>query len=205
MRVHDLLILHSHLNVSEHSLSFFSNPHSPSHTGTHAQTHSHVRARAHTHTHTCTNIYLFTYKKSSEISGSQGSEYEDDCLLGCHSMYCSLVEVNQHIRGAYCLHYHELPCSWVEIYWFLRCLLPLLSRRFLMEIVSTSEMLVNIHQNTKHKIAEDSLLYKRRLFQWDPLVALLVNMVSHRWSYGRVHDTPAVSHMLWNRVGTLRK
>jgi hypothetical protein len=43
---------------------------------------------------------MYKSKKAlfGEISGSDGGEYEDDCLLGC--CVCSLVEVYRRFRGA---------------------------------------------------------------------------------------------------------
>jgi hypothetical protein len=39
-----------------------------------------------------------------EISGSRGGKYDDDCLLDVAP--CSLVEVNQRLRGTCCRHHH---------------------------------------------------------------------------------------------------
>jgi hypothetical protein len=75
----------------------------------------------------------------SEISGSHGSEYEDDCLLGC----CAVKSGR------------SLPT-------FQRCLVPLSSGRswwiiaLMMEAASTSETSVNFRQTTWHNNLEDS-------------------------------------------------
>jgi hypothetical protein len=40
----------------------------------------------------------------SEISSSHSSKYEDDNLLVCSTVY-SLIQVDRHFSGAYCLHH----------------------------------------------------------------------------------------------------
>jgi hypothetical protein len=39
------------------------------------------------------------------------------------------------------------------------------------------------------------------LFKWYSFVVLLLNVVSHRWSPGCMHDTSVVDYQLFNRTG----
>jgi hypothetical protein len=39
--------------------------------------------KKHTHTNVANDTSEYEHSTNSEISGSHGSEYEDDCLLGC--------------------------------------------------------------------------------------------------------------------------
>jgi hypothetical protein len=69
-----------------------------------------------------------------EISGSHGSEYEDQSLLDVAP--CSLLRVDQRFRGAYCLK-HFIA---------------------LMEAVRTSETSVYSNETTRRYIPEGSSL-----------------------------------------------
>jgi hypothetical protein len=88
-----------------------------------------------------------------EILSSHSDESEDDFLLGCCDMYCRLAEIVKRFRGDYCLPQPNYGGS-----------------KPMMQAVSTSQTSINLYQNTRRNIAEDSHLQSLLLCNKTPLV-----------------------------------
>jgi hypothetical protein len=82
---------------------------------------------------------IYTQSKISilEILGSHGVEYG---VVFYDVELCSLIDIDQHFTGAFCLHHHG-------------------DNTAMMEAVSSSETSVNIYQSIQRNSPEDYLFF----------------------------------------------